>query len=761
MTFRWHITAILAVGAVAICAVPAQEPAAAPQAGGKGEPDPFGAGAKPAGKAKAEAAAELAKPEPFAIQVLRDSNPTTPLELLRAAQAVLQYGRPDECKRYLAKFVASKAADEAMAPLTERFGDFLFRLARDKDVQPEGKQAADLILAAAQRAVQNPDRIDALIRQLSAATSGERQAAINQLVKAGPAAVTPMLRALADAGRAKEHPYVQAALVRMAAITELPLIAALETSNDSLKALLIETLGHIRSSRAAVFLVRLASDEDIAPALREAARAALVRSTGAAPDRYEARRYLAREAVRFLRDELPYEVDIDGRIELWSWDDSKLEITSRKLPKPDAAVLLASRAANDLYLLNPTDNAAQRLMLLTNLELAKVLTGLDRPLPMGEGSAGAVAMKLGPKVVSQALADAMHYGRVPAAIAAVEVLQELGDASAFDLADPSASPLADAMIFPDRRLRLAAVLAAVKLAPGASFIGAGRVTQTLGWFAGASGSSYVLVGHPRGEDAQTLVGFMNALGYEGQGAYIGKGLAEQAFVNPDFEFVLIADAIDAPPVKELVQWLRRDFRTARTPVGVMARGELLDDLRESLADDRFTTVFPRLHSVAVAEAEVAKLRAIAGRNYVGRDERIEQARRALAALTVLAKNSDNFGPYELLRQEPAVIHALYNPALTPDAALVLGLLGEPKSQTALVDFASQNTRPLADRQAAAAAFANAVKARGLLLTQPQILAQYDRYNASQTLDKPTQELLSKIIDTIEAPAAGETRLHDK
>jgi hypothetical protein len=90
--------------------------------------------------------------------------------------------------------------------------------------------------------------------------------------------------------------------------------------------------------------------------------------------------------------------------------------------------------------------------------------------------------------------------------------------------------------------------------------------------------------------------------------------------------------------------------------------------------------------------------------------------------------------------------------LTADAARVLATLATPQSQTALVDFASQATRGLAERQAAAAAFSAAVKNRGLQLTQTQIAEQYARYNASERLDQPTQELLGQVLDAIEAPA---------
>jgi hypothetical protein len=82
------------------------------------------------------------------------------------------------------------------------------------------------------------------------------------------------------------------------------------------------------------------------------------------------------------------------------------------------------------------------------------------------------------------------------------------------------------------------------------------------------------------------------------------------------------------------------------------------------------------------------------------------------------------------------------------------LLGTPRAQSALVDFASQHSRPLADRQASAAGFQAAVKARGLLLTKVQIAEQYARYNASERLDQETQAVLGSVLDAIEAPAVA-------
>src|SRR5437773_1542246 len=63
--------------------------------------DPFGAAAaKAAAAPKIEVPLGPAKREPLVIELLRGSNPTTPEQLMAAAQAALQFGRPDETKAY-------------------------------------------------------------------------------------------------------------------------------------------------------------------------------------------------------------------------------------------------------------------------------------------------------------------------------------------------------------------------------------------------------------------------------------------------------------------------------------------------------------------------------------------------------------------------------------------------------------------------------------------------------------------------------------
>jgi len=714
--------------------------------------DPFGAAPKPAAApTKIEPIPDASKRDPLAIELLKSSNPAGAQELLRAAQISFQYGRPEEAKRYLTKLLAEKPADDVLAPLATRYGSFLLAASNAADLQPEGKQAADLVFSAAERTSQNAERIQAAIRELSAPDELVRQRAFQQLFAAGTAAVNPLLQTLADRGREAEHANIRAALVQLAATAEAPLVGALDTTDLQLKAQLVAVLGRSRSKLARPQFVRLALDRAQPPELKQLAAAALTQSTGAVPDVHEGRKYLRREIANLLKGDLPYPRDVDNRATLWSWDQAQQKIVPVRLADRDAASLLAARLTTDLAAIGPNNPADRRLMLLMNLDWAKTVAGLDRPLPIGPGTVGAMAVAAGAPVMNQVLADAIAERRVAAAIAAAEVLSAIGDSSVLLAPPDHASPLAQAVTDSDRRVRLAAALASVRLSPAEGYPGAGRVAETLARLAAGGGANAVLIGHPRGEEAQDMVGLMNALGYDSEAAYFGRALAERAFENPDFQFVLATDAIDTPPVEELVQWLRRDDRTAELPVAVLAREERMSVLTETMRGDRFTVVVPRVHSAEVAVATVERLKQIAGRRLVDRDERVAEAKAAVAALRELASVPGNYARLELVRLTRIVAQALEHPQLSVPAAALLGQIGTPAAQTALIEFASQNSRPLAARQAAAAAFAAAVKSRGLRLTQQQVVQQYARYNASEHLDAQTRAVLGAILDTIEGP----------
>jgi hypothetical protein len=742
-----------------------QDPFAAPGTDGASA-DPFSAPAPSATTPPAAAPGTapmdaLGEKPPLVIQQLRDSDPQTPAALLKAALATLQFGRPDESQRYLAKFEEAKFPADELAAVPHQVGSpLLFTLARDQEIQPAGARVVELVYGAARAQAGDVARIDTEIKQLSLPDVGERTAALNRLAPSGSQVVAPMLRVLADPARESEHFYIRAALARMAIDTEAPLLGAMESTDPKLQAQVIAVLGRIGSQGAVRHLVRPAIDPAATPELRQVAAASLAKIVGSVPDRYEAIRYLQGELRSLLAGQWQPATNAAGLVDTWIWDDTAKQFERRGLTSRDASLEQAARVAADLAALDAESPEARRLAILTQLELTQVLAGLEHPVDPGavRTALAGVPESESAGVMNHVLAEALKLNRVPAIVAAARVLGDLGDPSVLSSSSAQESPLAETLRHTDRRARVTAALAIARLNPQQAFAGSSRWLDVLASAVKTTGTSRVLIGDPRHDASQTIIGLLSTLGFEGESANTGRRFAEMAVAGTDYELFLICDAIDRPPVKELVQWLRKDYRTAGIPIGVLARGEDEASLRIALADDPLTMVFSRIHSLEVAREDIDRLLALAGRLHVSREERVTHARLALAALGKLISAPQATRMGGVYRLEVAVAAALDNPALSAAAADALGQLGTPRSQTSLVDFASQTARPLADRQAAAAAFAKAVAARGLNLTQAQILEQFDRYNASATLDADTQAVLGGLLDTIEARSAREQAL---
>ena len=71
------------------------------------------------------------------------------------------------------------------------------------------------VMQATAKAAYDPRRIQTLINNLSAAEPEVRYAAFIDLRELGEAAVTPMLRVLANPGNAQNHERIQDALVQL------------------------------------------------------------------------------------------------------------------------------------------------------------------------------------------------------------------------------------------------------------------------------------------------------------------------------------------------------------------------------------------------------------------------------------------------------------------------------------------------------------------------------------------------------------------
>jgi len=493
-------------------------------------------------------------------------------------------------------------------------------------------------------------------------------------------------------------------------------------------------------------------DPSAPEAAHRAAAETLAQIVGSAPSRTEAISYLVRRVREYLQGALAGPLDYQDNTVFWHWDAASKTSLPQTYTASEASRMMAARLSRDLIKLAPEDRDVRRLFLLANLTQAKIEAGLDQPLPRGEGTLAARAAQLGVEAVEDALAYAMQNDYPTAAIAAAELLGDLGDASLVRSDDGQPRPLVQALRHSDRRLRLAAADSIMKLDPRSPYPGSSYLPETLSFFIRTLGSRRVLIAQPRAEKAQTLVGLLNQIGYSADAAGTGKETFQLAVKNPDYEFLLISDAVDSLNANETIQMFRKDPVTARMPIGLMARQENQRHAEASAELGPLLIAFPRPHDVRSMSFQVSRIADLAGHTRVGYDARLDQAERALQHLTRLAENQQERAFYDMFRVRQAIQAALATPGLSTGAARIMGLLGCPESQRNLVTLASQHARPLAERQAAAEAFTQAVQRRGLLLTRDEISLQYDRYNRSEALDVGTQQVLGAVLDAIEQPS---------
>jgi hypothetical protein len=302
----------------------------------------------------------------------------------------------------------------------------------------------------------------------------------------------------------------------------------------------------------------------------------------------------------------------------------------------------------------------------------------------------------------------------------------------------------------DPTIRFAAVAAILGLEPQQPFPGSSGVADSLAWFATGEGVDRALVVDSRLGRGRDVAGMLIEMNLRADATDDVLDALARAATQADVQMVLVDRVLLEPGRGSLLARLRADHRTARTPVVVLADPQDFERLRSRYYADPYTLVFVRPATPEHLQAQFAANPSPGAVPQVAGPERLRRAQTALASMKHLldARNTVfNLRPYE-----QNLLRAAASPRLGKDAVAVLGYFGSAAAQRALADTASATARPLDLRQAAASAFCESVIRFGTLLTTGEIARQYERYNASETLDRPTQELLGAILDAIEARA---------
>ncbi|MBI3467024.1 MAG: response regulator transcription factor [Planctomycetes bacterium] len=461
---------------------------------------------------------------------------------------------------------------------------------------------------------------------------------------------------------------------------------------------------------------------------------------------------LAEQGQRRYDDSLALAVTGPDQVEVWQWNAEQGQSMPKMLPPRSASAIVAARLASDAYRLAPEDFTVRRLYLGTLLEAAVLQAGLDQPLPEALGAAAEVANQIGPDALDDVLQHSLDTGHVPAATAAAAILGRSGLSELAQSDSAAPRPLVAATRHADRRLRFAAVNAILTINPQQPFAGASFVTDALRYFVATTGTRRALAAAPRQDEARRIGALLTETGYQADVALDDRSLFQQAQSVPDYELLLVDSHLPGRPIEELLQQLARDTTTGAIPVGVIASPDDLPRAHQAIKHHPRAMVFVRPVDPAGITMQVQALAEQLGPLVPTPAERSEHARRSLEWLARLAAQPRSI--YNLQPVDRVAERALYVPELTGKAMEVLANRPSAKGQLALLELASRPTQPLDLRQQAAAAFDRSVGRHGILLTSPEILRQYERYNRSATLDEGTQQVLGQLLDTLESRVAA-------
>ena len=694
--------------------------------------------------------AQFQSKQPTVVAVLA-SNPDTPQSWAFAADVLAKHGETDLAKQFLQKLIDANLEENAWLKLTDRYGAVLFkRFASNPAIQPEGKTVADAALGAMTKKLEDPKRIERLIGELKSPTDDVRIRAIAGLRESGDAAVVPLLEVLADPSRKAEFAEVRSVLEYLDKDAQRQLIAAARSPNATLAVQAIEVLKTTGADGASIYLLGPATMPNTDPAVRKAAEAALETLTGRVAIPAQAVQILTDRAKQYLnRLIVPVDPNLAERtVAIWQWDDSQKMVAATEYPARLADAVVATILAKDALAINPTNEKSRQMYLMAELERLGLSAENDASVEVDAALADQIK-QFGPGPIMTALENALLTHRTTAAIVAVKLLGQFGpdQIEAMLRTGIKPTPLVSAARSGNRYLRFAALEVILALKPTKPFPGSSYVPEALTFMAASTGERRAMVAARTVGEARRVGGFLNALGYKVEIATTGNEMMKKLVDSPDFEVAFIDARIPNPKINILVQKLHRDGRTAGLPIVVMASDGFMDAAEQAAENNPLAKAFPRPHDQKSVEWQLSEMMPKVARSATTPELRLQQATTALGHLSRLSESKNPL--FVIRRGELPALDAIYLPELSEKAITLLGQLGSPAAQKALVDLASNELQPIAERRKALAAFEKCVSQKGLLLTTNQILLQYDRYNASAQSDRPTQQVLGSILDTIE------------
>jgi HEAT repeat protein len=571
------------------------------------------------------------------------------------------------------------------------------------------------LLAQGESAIKaDPSRVMANLERLGGSPRANENA-LAALKESGEYAVPFMIQYLRDPEKSNLSQAILRAMPQLDRSAMNPLVMALRIEDLTVKAYVIQTLGQIPYRQSLPYLLALLDDSSTPPQIRSEVESALtnLRRLGVQFDTGVGAAQMFFNLAEAYYDNIG-SLEADARLDqanVWYWRDNMLQ----NVPVPTQIFdeVMAMRCSEESLLLRPDMKSSLALWVAADIRREAQLgpDEQDATRPEGFPTAAYFAQSAGAEYCLMALDRALSDGHAAVALGCIDALRRTAGPSNILTGGAGSPPLAAAMTFPNRMVRIRAALALGRSRPEEGFSNYQNLmpvlAEALTLHGGARGA---LVVDPDAESLNAVAAILRAEGFTVLTDERLLGGLEQARRDlPGLDVIFI----EAPGLKAGVESLRSDPLLSTQPlivitkqgdradVRAMVRGDAA--LSAIMADDEPGRVMDAVNAVSKA----------AGAEPITEEAGAALAMDAAETLRLLAMT--NSSVFEAGRVQAALIDVAKSSKsieLRLTAADALGYIGAGEAQQTIAEIALNTAEESATRVAMFDSLAEAAKRRG-------------------------------------------------
>jgi CheY-like chemotaxis protein len=466
---------------------------------------------------------------------------------------------------------------------------FLKMLSKGGESEMVARRMLDLGRTALRDRNRDPDVIRPLVQSAVTDTDLEKRRMASRTLMANHGAfAVPFLVGYLGSNDTNERVNTIMALEDIGLEAVLPLVEALQSPDAQTRQNVVVVLRRLVDPRAYPILQWLAGSKDQPASVRDAATAALdsyrgftgSKATSAQDAFIEIARMYYKRSPEILRD-------LGTTYTLWRWEEGGLKYTD--VPGLMYHLRLAEKAC--LLAVKTDPSTSQKAQAVLSIVYAAQQVALHnapeafRTSEAGQAEATRLAMAdaairaNGPAVLERGLSLAIEWNDAPVAVAILNTIPTFG--SAVSLGADSA--VVKALASGEQSVQWAAALCCIRLAPKSKFPRCELVVPLAADAVSLGAVRQVLIIEP---DTKTSVQLQTELNKAGLHTVVSRSGADGLVTAKQarFDAVIVSSGVSDVLAQSVVNEIRRDARTASTPVLMLTAESKKDGLTELMGD---------------------------------------------------------------------------------------------------------------------------------------------------------------------------------